>query len=349
MARCVVCCHRAASGWSSGADDGRGAAGRRSRGAAPHAWGAALVGDRAPAWRTNRGGGVCALRLWTHAWERSACHPALEAWREATPRARGKRSNDCVAVAVATAGALRLPATARPRVTPGAPRRHAGRIGQGSAPGAAGADACPGGPAAPARRGAGPPRAAPPPTGPCARPIPRWGTRDSPKGGWRAHRPHASAAPGCSPRANTRSPSPPPAAPPRAALPRGAAAGGAGAGGARRHGGRPRGPGQTAARPAARQRAKRGGGPRAPATPPRARGAPGGRSTPSAAASSAHPRPARRAADRAGALCRGCDCAGAGGTRGAPPLGFCGPGSVREPPGCAWQPGLHCQGMVLQS
>src|SRR5215831_16360841 len=54
--------------------------------------------------------------------------PALDALIEETPREIFNRSKDFVAFALATGGALRLPATARPRVTQGAPLRKADLI-----------------------------------------------------------------------------------------------------------------------------------------------------------------------------------------------------------------------------
>src|SRR5215831_5932661 len=54
--------------------------------------------------------------------------PALDALIEETPREIFNRSKDFVAFALATRGDLRLPATARPRVTQGAPLRKAGLI-----------------------------------------------------------------------------------------------------------------------------------------------------------------------------------------------------------------------------
>src|SRR5262247_3695364 len=54
--------------------------------------------------------------------------PALDALIEETPRAIFNRSKDFVAFALATGGDLRLPATARPRITQGAPLRKAGLI-----------------------------------------------------------------------------------------------------------------------------------------------------------------------------------------------------------------------------
>src|SRR5207253_10602665 len=54
--------------------------------------------------------------------------PALDALIEETPREICNRSKSFVAFALATGGDLRLPATARPRVTQGAPLCKADRI-----------------------------------------------------------------------------------------------------------------------------------------------------------------------------------------------------------------------------
>src|SRR4029453_9095020 len=54
--------------------------------------------------------------------------PALNALIEETPREIFNRSKDFVAFALATGRDLRLPATARPRITQGAPLRKAGLI-----------------------------------------------------------------------------------------------------------------------------------------------------------------------------------------------------------------------------
>jgi hypothetical protein len=77
VARCGVCFPREAIGCSSGAYEGQGAAVRRSLGAAPTAWGEALVGHRAPSGIPHRCAGVCARIIRPHAgdcaeWQRPA-------------------------------------------------------------------------------------------------------------------------------------------------------------------------------------------------------------------------------------------------------------------------------------
>ena len=61
-------------------------------------------------------------------------HPALHPRGAETSRAIGHGAQDLVALAPATRGALRLPATARPRSTPGTPRRPAGLLVTQAAP-----------------------------------------------------------------------------------------------------------------------------------------------------------------------------------------------------------------------
>ena len=200
--------------------------------------------------------------------ETGRVHAAFDALIQQTPGAVGNRPTALVALARAAGRPLRLPAAACPGGTQRAPRRNTGFIlapAQALTPFDRAQHRGPLGVAP----GVAPRGGAPTPSAPAATQSPRCAvTSAHPGGGWRARRTRARSASGCGQRSTRRSHRPPPAVQPQAAPPHVSLAEGAAVVGARREGGSSHSPGRAAARPAARHRDRRSGGPSARPAPP---------------------------------------------------------------------------------